>query len=395
MNRVQQLFLNLISSALTGTRLDIVANNAELELLEKIAVVNKCLSLIYQGCANSGIQPPIHWKHNASFVVMDSHRKLAVENELINILANNGIRACILKGSSVAMNYPNPLARSMGDIDILVDECNYEKAALLFVNESDFIANKHDFHLSFDYKNIVVELHRQVTRYNSGDKYRALLIDCMDNIQARTCDEFEVPVLSNKHQAISLLSHMIRHFSENKFVFRMYCDWVCFVNSISLDSWNSEVYPYIKDAGLSLFADALNKSAMMFLGIDTQTKVVNNIDDATCHILIEEFVSADKSATADGMDVNLGTVFSHHGIGKKNIFLVYISSVNYIVKHKYSLGRFVFLRPMFWIWLPIKYIFNVIIGRRKRLDFQKIRDITKRREILFNSLKLTANRKTN
>ena len=214
MNREQQLFLNLISSALTSRHLNIDANNSELESLESLALVNKSLPLIYQGCINSGIQPPIHWKHNASFVVMDSHRKLTVENELINILKANNIRACILKGSSVAMNYPNPLARSMGDIDILVDEYNYEKAALLFVNETEFSANKHDFHLSFNYKNVVVELHRQVTRYNSGSEQQHLFFDCMDNIQIRKCDEFEIPVLSEKYQAISLLTHMIRHFSE-------------------------------------------------------------------------------------------------------------------------------------------------------------------------------------
>ena len=395
MNGIQQLFLSLISSALFGNRCNIDVDRVDLTALEKISSVNKCLSLVYQGCVNSGIEAPIQWKNHASFAVMDSHRKMTIENELINILTNNGIRCCILKGSSVAMNYPNPLARSMGDIDILVDECNYEKAALLFVNESDFIANKHDFHLSFNYKNVVVELHRQVTRYNDADKYHSLLSDCMDNIQLRKCDEFDVPVLSNKHQAISLLSHMIRHFFENKFVFRMYCDWLCFVNNVSLDSWKREVYPYIEGAGLSLFANALNKSAMMFLGVDMQSKIVNDSDDETCNILIEEFVSADKSATADGMDVNLGTVFSHQGLGRKNILFTYISSVNYIVKYKYALGKYWIFRPIFWFWLPTKYIYNVIIGRRKRLNFQKIRDVTKRREILINSLELTVDKKNN
>jgi len=388
MNGIQQLFLSLISSALFGNRCNIDVDRVDLTALEKISSVNKCLSLVYQGCVNSGIEAPIQWKNHASFAVMDSHRKMTIENELINILTNNGIRCCILKGSSVAMNYPNPLARSMGDIDILVDEYNYEKAALLFVGETDFAANKHDFHLSFNYKNVVVELHRQVTRYNSGDKYCELLSDCMDNIQVRKCDEFEVPVLSNKHQAISLLSHMIRHFFENKFVFRMYCDWVCFVNSISLDSWNSEVYPYIEDTGLSLFADALNKSAKIFLGIDELPKAVNDVDDKTCQILIEELVSAYKSSTSDGMDVNLGTVFSHNGIGQRNILLTYISSVNYIVKYKYRLGNHKIFRPLFWIWLPAKYLFNMMIGKRKKLDMRKISHTAIRRKTLIDNLNL-------
>ena len=388
MNKEQHLFLNLISSALTGKKCDVDIINSDFETLESLASVNSCLSLIYQGCVNSEIQPPIHWKHNTSFVVIDSHRKLTVENELINILQKNRIRSCILKGSSVSMNYPNPLGRTMGDIDILVDEYNYEKASLLFVSKEKFENNKHDFHVSFQYKNVDVEIHKQVTRYNDGSVYQTLFDDCMKQIKFKKCDEFDIPVLSEKHQAISLLTHMIRHFSENKFVFRMFCDWVCFADSISEKSWHKDVYPFIEEAGLSLYADALNKSSMIYLGFDMQAKLVHEIDYETCEILMEEFASKHKSSTTDGMDVNLGTVFSYSGFGEKNFLCTYISSVNYIARTKYSLGKYKIFWPLFWVWLPAKYVFNILIGKRKRLDLKKISDTAVRRKKLIDNLEL-------
>ncbi|MBR2404098.1 MAG: nucleotidyltransferase family protein [Clostridia bacterium] len=389
MNRVQQLFLSLISSALTGKHFKITIDDGEFKSLENIAIVNKCLPLLYQGCVNCGIAAPLQWKHSASFIVMDSHRKLTVENEILNILKDNNIRACILKGSSVAMNYPNPLARSMGDIDILVDESNYEKAVLLFTTGEAFEKNNHGFHTEFYHKGIDVEIHKSIldyADYNSG--IGAIMNNAMDCIEQKLCDSFLVPVLSDAHQAISLLTHMIRHLKENKFVFRLYTDWVAFALSVNPCKWQSDVLPSLQKTGLEPLADALNSASAVCMNISIPHRSNNSFSKDFCTLLIEEFLSVDKSGTPDGLDYNIGNLLSHRGAVSQNKISTAFSALNYIAKTNYSLGRIKLFLPLLWIYIPLRYFCNVLIGKRKKLNFKKVISSAKRRDVIYNELNL-------
>ena len=48
---------------------------------------------------------------------------------ICNIMKNAGVRCTILKGYASALYYPDPLMRSMGDVDFIVDTDDFEKAA--------------------------------------------------------------------------------------------------------------------------------------------------------------------------------------------------------------------------------------------------------------------------
>ena len=126
MNETQKIFLNLISASLTGTKNDTISelDTQMVQELETLARQNACFSIMCEMLAKNNINIPQTWKNVSSFVVLDSFRKLSVETEILSLLKKNGIRACVLKGSTVAVNYPNPLSRALGDVDILVDSHN-------------------------------------------------------------------------------------------------------------------------------------------------------------------------------------------------------------------------------------------------------------------------------
>lgn len=388
MNNEYEIFLNLTAAYLTGFPSDSLPENFDMERIFEIADSNFCVPVIYQGIVCSGGVCSDKWKLKSSYTIIDSYRKLTIESEIIDILRSRDIRCCILKGSSVAINYPNPLSRPMGDIDILVDECNYEKTALLFVSQEEFSQNEHSFHFGFNYKNVSVEIHKSFTEYSQDDEaVNKIVADAIEHICIKRHDNFDIPMLSEPYQAISLLTHMARHFKENKFVFRMFCDWVCFVRNLSDECWQKDVYHLIESFGLSLFSDALNKSAMLYLGFDMKSKVSSNIDDKTCEIMIEEFLSVDKSASVDGIDANIGTLLSTR-YSDNNILTAYFASVNSIARRKYALGKYKIFQPFFLLWIPVKYMFNIVIGRRKKLNFKKINNTVTRRKTLLDNLKI-------
>lgn len=85
-----------------------------------------------------------------------------VIRDLCGKLDNAGIRSVLLKGQGLAQNYPNPLRRSCGDIDLYVGSENYELAFRKLkewgmLNEG-FERRIH--HILFEYRGVPIEIHK-------------------------------------------------------------------------------------------------------------------------------------------------------------------------------------------------------------------------------------------
>lgn len=90
------------------------------------------------------------------------HLLNSVIEELCGKLKDEGIHCVLLKGQGLAANYPNPLSRSCGDIDLYVGSSNYKKACDL---TKEWGMQKEDAeesyqHLHFKYRGVDVEIHR-------------------------------------------------------------------------------------------------------------------------------------------------------------------------------------------------------------------------------------------
>ena len=389
MNNNQKLFLKLISSALSGEKYVISPDECDYEALQNIAVHNSCLPLLYQGAVNCSLPTSSHWKQVSSYSVIDSYRKLQIEAEIIGILNQNGIRSCVLKGSSVALNYPNPLIRTMGDIDLLVDEENYEKAILLFAPQKVIDDNRHGFHVGFNYKKTRIEIHKQITEGSATlSPVLEFLKDAMGHIELKNCDGFCVPVLSAEYQAVSLLEHMLRHFRDNEFVFRMFCDWLCFVKNIPLDVWNDKICSILEKINLIKFADALNKSAGIYMDLDLQPKIKNDVDNEVCGIMIDEFLSIDKSNMTTSINTNIGAFFSSEKVSSHNKIVKWFMLMNDIAQRKYKLARHKVFLPIFWLLIPTSYIVNVILGKRNKVNLNIVSNSEWKRKKIYEALNL-------
>jgi len=93
---------------------------------------------------------------------------------LTNKLNGSGIKFVLVKGQGVAQCYKRPLWRTCGDVDLLLDEENYEKAKQLQYPLAEFIENedKDKLHAGFSIESWMVELHG--TRWcTSMEKWRS------------------------------------------------------------------------------------------------------------------------------------------------------------------------------------------------------------------------------
>lgn len=152
--------------------------------------------------------------------------------ELTEWLRRAGVHALLIKGQGIAQCYARPQWRSSGDIDLLLDLENYEKAKTILSPKAKSVETEVSYnkHLGMTIGSWTVELHGS---FRSGLSSR---IDrTIDAIQADTFNNGEVRCWHNKETDVYLPSpdndlvfvftHILTHFFRGGIGLRQFCDW--------------------------------------------------------------------------------------------------------------------------------------------------------------------------
>lgn len=138
----------------------------------------------------------------------------------------------LVKGQGVAQCYEKPLWRSSGDIDLLLDEVNYEKAKALMIPiadevQSEDIGKKHQ---AIIIKGFDVELHGKMP---FGLSRRAdKVLDTVINVSLKRggarvwrCNNSDIYLPNADNDVIIVFTHFLRHFFIEGVGLRQICDW--------------------------------------------------------------------------------------------------------------------------------------------------------------------------
>lgn len=151
--------------------------------------------------------------------------------KLIAQLRSVGINALLVKGQGIAQCYEKPLWRSCGDVDLLLDSLNYEKAKILF-DEKGYQPDEEEterLHKGYYVNGWLVELHGTLhTRcWNSLDRQiDAVQEDTVlfNNVRNWICDENIVFLPSADNDVIIVFTHILQHFYKGGIGLRQICD---------------------------------------------------------------------------------------------------------------------------------------------------------------------------
>lgn len=357
MNKEKQLFYNMMRNLFAGQKITDDYSESK-DVLTKIAIVNKCLSLYCQCAKDVNIELGAEMKNITLQIVAHNYKNLNVQNKIIECFTKNAIPCAVLKGASVAVNYPEPILRSFGDIDLLVSPKDYEKSIdlLLEGKERDKLHSMHKFHYQLQIDNIPVEIHKAVAHFSEHElQAKEYMNQALEHRKADTLDGFTFPVLSESFQATALLLHTKTHYFENQLTCKMLFDWAMFVDKISDDVWNDTIYPALKHMDLHKWADAMNAVCHQYLGLALEKKMHTAFEKKTIEQLADVFIS---DALKDDTD-------KLNGNALKNIILW----VNDIAKRDFSLtGRKKYLAPLFWPIIFVRYLYRRKIGLRKKVN---------------------------
>ena len=196
---------------------------------------------------------------------------------LIGKMQAEGINALLVKGQGIAQCYERPLWRSAGDVDLLLDAENYDKAKAFLPTIATKV-EKEDApkkHLGMHFDNWIVELHG--TLHNSFSKHSNAVLDSLlddmfrrESIRVWDDDGTVISLPAPDFDVIVIFSHIIQHFFAGGIGLRQFCDWCRLLWTFRSDIDRPLLESRIREMGLVSEWKAFAAYAVDYLGIDPE-----------------------------------------------------------------------------------------------------------------------------
>ena len=202
-------------------------------------------------------------------VAQASEAMLKRQREILDLLEARQVPCAVLKGTSVAYLYPHPELRTIGDIDILVDEENLDEACKALQADGFAPSYTAEKHLCLQKGAVWVEMHRMVSVFPESEKGRftkRYMTDALRHTQVVEISGVRFPMLSDAYQIIALLAHMEQHLATSGIGLRQVCDWAVTAHALR-NCFDGETLALLERCGLLRFAQIMTRLCEKHLGL--------------------------------------------------------------------------------------------------------------------------------
>ena len=311
---------------------------------------------------------------------------------LCNIMKNAGIPCTILKGFASSLYYPDPLMRSMGDVDFLVDTDNFEEAnKVLLQNGYHATGKNHDVHDVYFSNVCRCEMHFQpsgIPEGEAGAKVRKYLSGLLEKSETVKTELGELVVPSAYHHGLIILLHMCHHLTGDGLGLRHLCDWAVFLDKLGEEKFLEMFEETIKDIGLWEFAKTMTFISCKYLGLKNMkwAKIAN--PKLADYVLIDMIIGGNfGQKNTDRSHESL--LISSKNENETSMFRQFFKSANSIVYNNWKSARkFRFLLPFGWIFFGGRYIIRSLLGKRPKIRPKKVAEEASERMDIYSKLRL-------
>lgn len=233
---------------------------------------------------------------------------LQAQKELIELLREGGYNPVILKGYAAGYYYPEPGKRTMGDIDYLLSEEEFEPSIQYLLGAGyelrDGDKYKADHHMPLKKGGIVFEPHRAPAGLPEGERgvyVMQLLKQSMREPQIRIIMGVETPMLSEIENGLVLLLHIRHHVSKSGLGLRQIIDWMMFARrNLVGEKYDSKWEDTLTRSGLLMLAKTVTKLCVLFFGLEGDFGWYQDVPDEQCEILMEYLLDQGNFGTVNG-----------------------------------------------------------------------------------------------
>ena len=185
--------------------------------------------------------------------------------------ALEGVPFVILKGLAAAIYYPDPMKRSLGDVDLIAAPGDFDRACAALRSAgypSDEPADSDKRHVHFCQNGVNIELHRRFASCNTRKQEELLdgwIFAALREPVTASAGQFRFPMLPEELNGLVLLTHISQHL-EGGLGLRQILDWVMYVGKALPDvKWES-FKRKTDQLGLTTLAIASARIGQLYLG---------------------------------------------------------------------------------------------------------------------------------
>ena len=283
----QQVFFELLRSGLWGNGNDNLSLNLN-EKVDWVRVYQLAQAQSVQGIVLQGIE--MLRKHNDNLVLNIPQALLlqwmnAFVADLIEKLRKENVCAILVKGQGVAQCYEKPLWRTYGDVDLLLNDEDYDKAKGYLLQMSNRYKSEKQYtkHLGLTIGSWYVELHGTL-RCGLSEKVDVQIDEAQKdvfcgNVRFWTNDKTQIFIPSVDNDVLFIFTHILQHFYKETLGLKQLCD-LCRLLWIYRESLNRRLLAArLKKAGLISEWKAFAFLAVEHMGMPAEAMPFIDLND--------------------------------------------------------------------------------------------------------------------
>ncbi len=370
----QQVILSLIKEALFNK--ECVIENVDLDAVRKEADFQEISPFIYSVLKKKNLlsrEFDSEWRKFLTPRLAKNNGVFLTHVEVASLFEKEKIPYTIIKGVASAKYYNEPLARIMGDTDVLVKEDFIEKATEVLLNNGYKLTGEETkYHISFKKKSSSVELHKWLNGIpdNKTEETKELLKDIFQKAEKYQTPYGDVYVPSAFHHGFIMLAHMYSHINTAGIGLRHLCDWAVFIEKIDENEFEEIFKERLKHIGLWRFAVKISQ-ACLELGVSYK-KWMGQIDKDFSEFFINDIFAGGNFGRKDD-ERRMKLVFAPNTIEERSAPIT-----RYFKYGVASLKRIWPFFEKYKIFMPIGFVmycfrilFRLIFGKSKVYDLKE------------------------
>ena len=374
MTQTQRYLLSLLSKALFCVETDRAYVFEDYTGLKNEALSQAVFPLIYPEVKDvlpSKVKDD--WGKTNALTLANNIRVNHEHAELHTLMEQMDVPYVVLKGLCSASYYPDPLLRTMGDVDFLVSRSDVEKVGRE-LEKKGFEANKahHNFHIAYIRKKSDWEMHYSVggiPNNSCGERIKSYLSDVIEKAEVCRLGNLTCRIPGKFHHGVIMLLHLIMHIKSGGGIgLRHLCDWAAYVNKVDISRFQRQ---YL-DMGLWVFACQLTAVSSEYLGLP-ERDWCSGCNAGFMDELMEDIFSSGNFGIHDDQRSP-----SNNIVKESNIILSLAARARdyYPFAEKYKL-----LLPLGMGLYSCRFLWERLIGRRKWISFAAIKEAKKRKKL--------------
>lgn len=244
----------------------------------------------------------------------------------VSFLLAEHIPCFLLKGISLAANYPIPEYRKLGDLDLYINDRNAFSRACRILEEHGYVEEPEDsdHHVTYRYtfpethRSFVLELHYRIVGIYQFARANELVdeIFSADHLKSASLELYSqtYQVLPPTENVFYMLHHMLKHYLYNGFGNRLLCDFTLYLKKYASDVDFEKIHFWCRESKIFHLYELILESCRLFFGLPADIDLKVHCAAADCNAFLEKVLADGDFGTDTGRKIVSSGSYQHTGV---------------------------------------------------------------------------------